>query len=555
MKIKKHNDIYNNYYKPIIILFLFSVLFSCHNTDRDNKLINGTATIKINMLGDDFENNTVLETQASSNNNTSIKGEGVQRKEIPFNKDYTLVAELSPASSGNIPEAYASLNDRTKAVAEINNLKERIRYKVIVFETNGEYVTERDYTRGQESSSEILSLQGGKDYIFIAYSINSTIDLPPVSFSIPSNKTLATSSISAIEGNVDFMYYRKDMGVSGDKPNNLDIIFKHKLSQITATIDASETGYNITKVNANFDSHYPVLDVALASGVLTRSGIPGNISIDFGTPETKTVTANPVVLNTETTTGKLVVSSLTIGQIAQSTSKDVLTGLKIVPGVKYDLKLKIKPTDIYLVHEGISAARINGVIWMRHNLGVDTGIDPDKTPIASNLHGNYYQFGRSAIVANGTETNVNANYNSVAADEKAWNSGTDIAPVKTTNDPCPSGYRVPTTIEFRALRTGIIETQTGTWKEDNTNYSAAKILTSKRNSSVKLTFPAQGYFFYNNPLTQRGMVSHYWSSSKGPDYYSIYLKISENPVASFSWYRQFGFNIRCVAESNKIAAI
>ena len=52
------------------------------------------------------------------------------------------------------------------------------------------------------------------------------------------------------------------MGVSGDKPNNLDIIFKHKLSQITATIDASETGYNITKVNANFDSHYPVLDVA-----------------------------------------------------------------------------------------------------------------------------------------------------------------------------------------------------------------------------------------------------------------------------------------------------
>jgi hypothetical protein len=79
---------------------------------------------------------------------------------------------------------------------------------------------------------------------------------------------------------------------------------------------------------------------------------------------------------------------------------------------------------------------------MRYNLGADTSINPDQDPIVSGLHGGYYRSGRSVSVANGTETSLNSNFNGNPADANAWNSGTEAAPVKTANDPCPQNYRI-----------------------------------------------------------------------------------------------------------------
>ena len=47
-----------------------------------------------------------------------------------------------------------------------------------------------------------------------------------------------------------------------------------------------------------------------------------------------------------------------------------IENLKVTPGVKYNLNINIVPVDTYLTYMGVPAARINGQIWMRYNMGV-----------------------------------------------------------------------------------------------------------------------------------------------------------------------------------------
>lgn len=141
--------------------------------------------------------------------------ETIQRKITPFNKDFDLVAELLPvSSSSSVNNEQASLKGAPMAITETILLGSKIKYKVVVYKSTGEYVTERDYIHGQESSTAILNLDGGSNYTFIAYSINSTTTLPSVTFSDLTNKTLSTSILSEVNGSSDFMYYRTDMQVS-----------------------------------------------------------------------------------------------------------------------------------------------------------------------------------------------------------------------------------------------------------------------------------------------------------------------------------------------------
>lgn len=241
-------------------------------------------------------------------------------------------------------------------------------------------MTERNYARGQESSTANLNLDGGSNYTFIVYSVKSQTDLPDVTYTNTSNKTLATASISGLANTVDFMYYRKDMQVSGNQTNYLDVILRHRLSQITTTIDASATGYNITAVTANIDSHYPSYNVPLSTGTPAQTGTAGTAAVTFPTLGTQIVVANPLMLNGNTTTGKFTLATITIGPLTQTVSSAALTGLKITPGIMYNLKFTLSPADVYLDnYNGQKAARINGKVWMLYNLG-DNRTDPNTGP-------------------------------------------------------------------------------------------------------------------------------------------------------------------------------
>ncbi|ATL43336.1 hypothetical protein CQS02_08480 [Elizabethkingia miricola] len=546
-----------------LLLILFAV-FSCRSNDTDNKMTaGGTANVSINLQGEAFDDTADLGGQASLTQGISVSTSAVQRKEIPFNDDFTLVAELSPVSSSSGKQAQASLGGNLLAATGPTPLGTGIRYKVVVFRSTGEYVTERNYIRGQESSTADLNLDGDSNYAFIVYSVKSQTDLPDVTYTNTSNKTLSTASISGLANTVDFMYYRKDMQVSGNQTNYLDVILRHRLSQITTTIDASATGYNITAVTANIDSHYPSYNVPLSTGTPAQTGTAGTAAVTFPTLGTQIIVANPVMLNGNTTTGKFTLSTITIGPLTQTVSSTALTGLKITPGIMYNLKFTLSPTDVYLDnYNGQKAARINGKVWMRYNLGADNSINPDQDPIVSGLHGDYYQFGRSVSVAGKADTSLNSNFNGNPAAANAWNSGTETTPVKTANDPCPQNYRLPTQTEFQGLLDATVQSNVGTWSASDTNYGAAKVLTSKKNNNVKIVLPAQGAFgtrgnnapysgFWTN---QRGALAVYWTSTSSSSNNTSYFRANSTSASMFVQtdgnpsIKIFSVNIRCIAQ-------
>ncbi|MDV3661850.1 hypothetical protein CMU14_16450 [Elizabethkingia anophelis] len=492
---------------------LLLAVFSCRSNDSDNKVTaGGTANVSINLQGEAFDDTADLGGQASLTQGVSVSTSSVQRKEIPFNNDFTLVAELSPVSNFSGKQAQAFLGGSLLAATGPTPLGTGIRYKVVVFRSTGEYVTERNYIRGQESSTAALNLDGGSNYTFIVYSVKSQTDLPDVTYANSSNKTLSTASMSGLANTVDFMYYRKDMQVSGNQTNYLDVILRHRLSQITTTIDASATGYNITAVTANIDSHYPTYNVPLSTGTPAQTGTAGTAAVTFPTLGTQVVVANPVMLNGNTTTGKFTLSTITIGPLTQTVSSAALTGLKITPGIMYNLKFTLSPADIYLDnYNGQKAARINGKVWMLYNLG-DNRTDPNTGPFDQS---NFYQFGRNTVVATGsTQTAEISGWNTTIAADNAWNSGTEAAPVKTGNDPCPQNYRIPTRTELQSLLDGTTKAEIGTFNDSPTNFSAAKVYTSNRNSSVKLTFPAIGARnAAAGRVNNRGISPHVWTST------------------------------------------
>ncbi|OOG19219.1 hypothetical protein BWD42_04535 [Sphingobacterium sp. CZ-UAM] len=233
-------------------------------------------------------------------------------------------------------------------------------------------------------------------------------------------------------------------------------------------------------------------------------------------------------------------------------TQNPLDSLSITPGVKYNLNLSIIPNDTYLTYQGQSAARINGLIWMRHNLGANYNLDPDQNPSVSGLHGNYYQWGRKAVAATAsTAPRTISPWNRQSSADNAWNSGTETAPTKTANDPCPSGYRIPTEREIAMLDDGVTNLNIGNWSESSSNYSAARVFKSNRNANVRLTFPIAGNRrFDNGALARRGLEGYYWSS-RILNNRVRHIKIVQDQntaIEDSSFDRDWAFPLRCIAE-------
>jgi uncharacterized protein (TIGR02145 family) len=122
-----------------------------------------------------------------------------------------------------------------------------------------------------------------------------------------------------------------------------------------------------------------------------------------------------------------------------------------------------------------------------------------------------------------------------------WNSGT--TPVKTVNDPCPVGWRLPTQTELSDL-----VSSTNSWVK---NYQSSGINGRLFGTAPNQIFlpAAGGRNYYNGGLYDAGSYGNYWSSR--PDgtagAYRLYFN-SAYFDATGSNYRAHGFSVRCVAE-------
>ena len=208
--------------------------------------------------------------------------------------------------------------------------------------------------------------------------------------------------------------------------------------------------------------------------------------------------------------------------------------------------------------------------FLCHNLGADTSTDPH-TPQIGN-QGAYIQWGKKGPTPAANEdvrvtwltaANVGSlgfasaptvgsatpvSWAAAETNDDAWNFD-ENSPVKVTaNDPCPTGYRIPTRNEWVGVDDNNTESRTGTFSNGTSNYGSA--LHYGPDASTKLlTLPAAGYRSNaNGALISRGIAGFYWSSSESVSAaYSLSFDNS-NVYLGFNFNRSNGFSVRCLAE-------
>ncbi|MDR0830461.1 MAG: hypothetical protein LBN95_10195 [Prevotellaceae bacterium] len=225
-------------------------------------------------------------------------------------------------------------------------------------------------------------------------------------------------------------------------------------------------------------------------------------------------------------------------------------GATIVGGV-YDVKVTATNTAsggtasaTFTLYVGCGArtASTTWTIWRCHNLGVNESSDPFNP--TTSIVGNFYQWGRAAVVATGsTGSGRISGWNTTAANNTALSNTT-----KTSADPCPSGWRIPTHAQSSAI---------GNNKSLN---PITSVTTGTRGVMLgrALPLPFGGYrhstdgSFCNNGSdnTVAGRAGYYVSSSyfdagtqkkfavSGSGMYQIDQSMSKNN----------GFNIRCIKQ-------
>ncbi|MDE5526334.1 hypothetical protein [Elizabethkingia meningoseptica] len=327
---------------PRISILLFTILFwtfSCRNTDPAIEGNNNEAgMVYINFIGVTSETQ-VPEKEAS--NNQQISDNRSFKKIIPFDAITSAVVTLTPEKTA--PQA--SKNGIPMGLSQSTALENGIKYKVVVYNENGMYEGENNYTVGDKNPAP-FKLNGDQTYTFIAYSIGSKTLIPTFTNG-GAGSNISTAKLTGING--DLMFFKKTITVSGNGPNNLDIILKHRFSQVSTKLDARQVGFFGELTNPLLIPQKALstsADISFATDELKYNGsISGNIPLTFPAinPSNRPniMASNPVQLISSGTTGDFYMGNLVLDGIAkQNLSFD---NVKITPGLKYNMNVRFQP--------------------------------------------------------------------------------------------------------------------------------------------------------------------------------------------------------------------
>jgi uncharacterized protein (TIGR02145 family) len=181
-----------------------------------------------------------------------------------------------------------------------------------------------------------------------------------------------------------------------------------------------------------------------------------------------------------------------------------------------------------------------GKIWMDRNLGASQAA-ASSTEAAS--YGDLYQWGRgndghqcrtseTTTTLSASNTPGNGNFITAPNTPFDWRSPQNVnlwQGVNGVNNPCPSGYRIPTEIEMNAERLS--------WSVNTSVGAFASVL----------KLPMAGYRSHSGSasLLSVGAFAYYWSSTVGGTL-SRPLYFSSSNAGASDFYRSYGFSVRCV---------
>ena len=183
---------------------------------------------------------------------------------------------------------------------------------------------------------------------------------------------------------------------------------------------------------------------------------------------------------------------------------------------------------------------VTGKTWMDRNLGAQRVAT---SSIDSLAYGDLYQWGRKAdghqCRNSGTTVNLSSidqpnhgNFIVVSVSPNDWRSPQNDnlwQGVNGINNPCPSGFRIPTDIE--------LESEKYSWSQ---NTSAGAF-----NSPLKLTMA--GNRLYSGFINTLGTGGRYWSSTVYGTR-STYLSFNTSNSIIAYYYRAIGYSVRCIKD-------
>ena len=387
MKMKNYRNLKNVLMLGCIILVASSI-YSCKKSGETTTLTEETL-VKINLRGveayGENESNAVGQKQGSTKASSASSASEVQEMTVPFGNSSSIDVVLTNSSATAVNKGLvASSGTKATTTTQITEkqLDKDVKYKVVVYDDQGNYVTEKTYSYGGEAVAEGIILDAGKTYTFVAYSTNSTNTVPNIS----NQSTLSSASLNNISG--DLMYFANTLKVNKGI-NNLDVVLKHRFSQIitTLTMDANMTGA-ITKLeNAVFKPSHTSANLKLSDEALTYNGL-NDAGVQAQFPALgiglRTVVSTPsLLIHPATSTGTLKLGSLTID--GETKSNVTIPNVNINPGQKYDLKLNFKTCTQDVTSNGLNWSYPAVVVNGKTGIRIDGVFYPSGTTISRNF--------------------------------------------------------------------------------------------------------------------------------------------------------------------------